>query len=149
RITRITTWVRVRDRATGDTLRIYNAHWAHESQPSRARSAELLLERIAADSAVGDAVLGLGDVSADEQDPAFRRLAPRGPGAGDSYRTGYPDAGHAGTFNACRDDSAGAKVDAVLVGPRWEVLDAGIDRRRWGALWASDHYAVWAIVRRE
>jgi endonuclease/exonuclease/phosphatase family metal-dependent hydrolase len=148
RITRITSWVRVRDRATGDTVRAYNAHWDHESQPARERSAALLLERIARDSASGDAVLVLGDFNADEANHAFQRLVAPGTGLRDSYRVRHSDAGSVGTFNAFRGDSSGGKIDAVLVGRSWTVLGAGIDRRRWGAaLWASDHFAVWAILR--
>jgi endonuclease/exonuclease/phosphatase family metal-dependent hydrolase len=147
RITRITSWVRLRDRATGATVRAYNAHWDHESQPSRERSAILLLERIARDDAVGDAVLVLGDFNADEANPAYQRLVARGTGLRDSYRVRHPEAGSVGTFNAFRGDSSGGKIDAILVGRSWMVLGAGIDRRRWGALWASDHFAIWAILQ--
>lgn len=146
RITRITTWVRMRDRATGETVRVYNAHWDHESQPSRERSAALLLQRIAGDGAQDDAVLVLGDFNADEANPAFRQLIAPGSGLRDSYRDRHPDSGAVGTFNAFRGDSTGGKIDAILVGRTWTVLEAGIDRRRWGSLWASDHFAVWAIV---
>ncbi|HUF29985.1 MAG TPA: endonuclease/exonuclease/phosphatase family protein [Gemmatimonadaceae bacterium] len=150
RITRISTWARLADRATEDTVRVYNLHWDHESQPSRERSAALLAARIAADGSPGDRLLVLGDFNADEQNPAYRALLgdPRTP-LRDAFRAVYPDARMAGTFNAFRGDSTGGMIDHVLVGTRWRVVDAGIDRRRFGALWASDHFAVWAVLRRE
>lgn len=153
RITRIATWVRLIDRATGDTLRVYNTHWDHESQPSRERSAALLLDRVRRDAGPGDRVLVMGDFNSDETNPAFRQLATAAGSAEgtpllrDTFRARYPDARVVGTFNAFKGDSTAGKIDAILVGEGWSVLDAGIDRRRWGALWASDHFAVWAIVR--
>ncbi len=148
RITRIVTWARLLDRATGDTLRVYNAHWDHESQPSRERSAALMLTRIRADGRPSDGVLVLGDFNSDESNPAFRSLVARGTGLKDTFRARHPSAKVVGTFNSFRGDSTAGKIDAVLVGPDWMVLDAGIDRRKWGAVWASDHFAVWSIMRR-
>lgn len=149
RITRITTWVRLADRATDDTLRVYNAHWDHESQPSRERSAALMLARIRADGSRHDAVVVMGDFNSDEANPAFRALlADARLSLRDSFRVRNPDARVVGTFNSFRGDSTGGKIDAVLVGPGWEVLETGIDRRRWADLWASDHFAVWAQLRR-
>ena len=147
-VTRICTWTRLYDRATRDTLRAYNVHWDHESQPSRERSAQLLLQRIAADGALGDRILVLGDFNSDENNPAFRALT----GSSsvvlrDTYRALHPGATNVGTFNSFRGDSTQGKIDAILIGPGWTVLDASIDRRRWGELWASDHFAVAATLK--
>ncbi len=148
-VTRICTWARLFDRATRDTLRAYNVHWDHESQPSRERSAQLLLQRIAADNRSSDRIVVMGDFNSDETNPAFRMLT----GSAsvmlrDTYRTVHPGATVVGTFNSFRGDSTQGKIDAILMGPGWTVLDASIDRRRWGELWASDHFAVSAIIRR-
>ena len=48
---------------------------------------------------------------------------------------------------------AGLLLTAVIAtkesdGRRFLVLDAGIDLRKWGPVWASDHFAVWAVVDR-
>ncbi len=148
RITRVTTWARLVDRATGDTLRVYNLHWDHESQPSRVRSAELLMHRIATDADPRDAIIVMGDFNSDETNPAFTTLVSATVRLRDTFRAVHPDAVVVGTFNSFRGDSTGGKIDAVLAGDVWETIDAGIDRRRFGALWASDHYAVWATLRR-
>jgi endonuclease/exonuclease/phosphatase family metal-dependent hydrolase len=147
RITRISTWVRLADKITGDTLRVYNLHWDHESQPSRMRSARLLLQRIGTDPSPRDRILVLGDFNSDEANPAYQLvLADTARGLYDTFRYRHPDAKMVGTFNSFRGDSTGGKIDHVLAGPEWQVLSAGIDRRRFGELWASDHFAVWAIV---
>lgn len=148
-ITRITTWARVTDRATGDTIRVYNLHWDHESQPSRERSARMLLDRIAADGSPADGVIVMGDFNSDEQNPAFRALVTGEPGPlRDTFRAMHPNAVAVGTFNSFRGDSTLGKIDAILVNQRLVPMGAGIDRRRFGDLWASDHFAVWAAVRR-
>lgn len=149
RITRIATWARLADRVTGDTLRVYNVHWDHESQPSRERSARLLLDRMAADVAPGDGLVLTGDFNADEANPAFQALlADARVPLRDTFRTLHPGATIVGTFNAFRGDSTGGKIDAVLVGPGWEIRQAAIDRRRVGGLWPSDHFPVVSEVRR-
>lgn len=150
RITRIATWARLADRVTGDTVRLYNTHWDHESQPSRAQSAAMLLSRAATDGSPRDRVLVMGDFNADEANPAFAALLadPRLP-LRSGFRTVHPEAPHAGTFHGFRGDSTGGMIDHALLGPGWRVHDAGIDRRRDGSRWASDHFAVWVTASRE
>ncbi len=148
RITRITTWVRVVDRATGDSVRVYNAHWDHGSQPSRERSAKLLLERVQASPSTTDAVLVLGDFNSGPSNPAFVTLTtdPRSQ-LRDVHRELATYEQWGGTFNGFTGNRSGEKIDAILASPAWRVVDAGIDRRRWGSLWASDHFAVWGVLR--
>jgi endonuclease/exonuclease/phosphatase family metal-dependent hydrolase len=148
-ITRIATWARLHDRHTGDTLRVYNTHWDHESQPARLGSAELLRARMASDGHPSDRVLLMGDFNADESNAAFQRLlAPGTPRLTDTFRALHPSATVVGTFNSFRGDSTGGKIDAILSGPGWTPVAAGIDRTRFpDGRWASDHFAVWAVVR--
>ncbi len=149
RITRITTWARLVDRATADTIRVYNAHWDHESQASRERSAELLLARIVRDGSRSDAVLVMGDFNADARNPAIRALlTDQRIQLADAHTVSAPAADWGGTFHGFRGDSRGERIDAILLGPGWTVKEAGVDRRRWGPVWASDHFAVWAWLDR-
>ena len=149
-VIRICTWARLADRVTGDTIRVYNSHWDHESQPSRVESAKALLQRVAADRSAQDRVLVMGDFNTDEENPAFRMLtSDNRVTLRDTFRALHAEAKHVGTFNSFRGDSTTGKIDAILVTPNWEVLDASIDRRRFGELWASDHFAVSATLRAE
>jgi endonuclease/exonuclease/phosphatase family metal-dependent hydrolase len=149
RITRICTWVRLHDRHTADTLRLYNVHWDHESQPSRERSAAMLLARMTADGGSTDDVLVTGDFNAGEDNAAFRLLTTdANRSLRDTYRARLPDARIVGTFNAFRGDSTGDKIDAILAGAHWAVDAAQIDRRQVRGLWPSDHFPVTARVRR-
>ena len=83
-ITRICTWARFVDR-DGRAFWHYNVHLDHQSQPSRERSAALLVERIDARRAPDEPALVTGDFNAGEDNPAlsrmftagFRRYVPR------------------------------------------------------------------------
>jgi endonuclease/exonuclease/phosphatase family metal-dependent hydrolase len=129
---------------------VYNLHWDHESQPSRQRGASQLLERLTSDSSATDRILVLGDFNADERNPAYRSLVTnRRVALRDAFRAVHRVARVVGTFNAFRGDSSGGMIDHVLAGPGWRVLAAGIDRRKYGALWPSDHFPVWAVLQNE
>lgn len=150
RITRISSWAWLHDRRAGDTLRLYNVHWDHESQPSRERSAALLRARVATDANADDGVLVTGDFNAGEDNAAFRALVADSarPSLRDSYRLHHPNASVVGTFNGFTGDSTGDKIDAVLIGDGWIVDAATIDRRSMSGLWPSDHFPVTARLRR-
>lgn len=166
RITRIVTWARFRDRADGGngsgnggesggaTFYVFNTHWDHESQPSRERSAELILRRIA-DRAGGGPVIVTGDFNAGEDNAAFARLIGADAGAADAgaadhlrdtFRMLHPDAEDVGTFNGFTGERNGEKIDAILVSGEWRVLEAGIDRAHDGERYPSDHFPVTAVV---
>ncbi len=157
RVTRICTWARFEHLATGAGFYVFNVHLDHESQPSRARSVELIAERLSARS-TADPLVVLGDFNAGEDNPAFRyltgnasasaesRAAPPSPGLIDTFRRVRPEATSVGTFNAFTGDSSGAKIDAILVSPDWTILEADIIRARWDGRYPSDHFPVSATL---
>lgn len=163
RITRIVTWARFRDGAAsaagaagdaggdaGSTFYVFNTHWDHESQPSRERSAELILQRIEAREG-GGPVIVTGDFNAGERNPAFQRLV-GGERMGDAvqlrdtFRLLHPDAEDVGTFDGFTGDRTGEKIDAILVSPAWRVLEAEIDRAHDDGRYPSDHFPVTAVL---
>jgi endonuclease/exonuclease/phosphatase family metal-dependent hydrolase len=153
-ITRTCTWARLVDLQSGEAFSVYNTHWDHISQPAREGSALLISRRIA-ERPDGGRVIVMGDLNAGEDNPALRALldgaaGPSGVGGWrlvDSYREIHPD-GPGGTYTGFRVDSDGGarKIDHVLRGPGLRVLDAGIDRRKIGGRYPSDHFPVWAEV---
>jgi endonuclease/exonuclease/phosphatase family metal-dependent hydrolase len=158
RITRIATWARFSDRAgDDDTFYVFNTHWDHESQPSRERSAALIIERIRARAHPDDPVLLMGDFNAGEDNAAYRALlAPRAAVQGavqgnvplyDTFRAVHPDARETGTYHAFSGDRSGPKIDAILASPEWETLDAAIVLMNENGLYPSDHFPVTATVR--
>lgn len=147
-VTRICTWARIVDKTNGDTIRVYNSHWDHESQPSREKSAALLINHIATDNGRRDRVLVLADFNSDEENEAFKKIVsdPRAD-LHDTFRELHPDALNVGTYHGFKGDSTGGKIDAILVSRGWTTVDAMIDHRKFGPLWASDHFAVTATLR--
>jgi endonuclease/exonuclease/phosphatase family metal-dependent hydrolase len=161
-ITRIVTWALVTDRTDDERIWLYNLHLDHESQPSRERSVAFLLEehqKRSASQRARDATAAefggarseprlviLGDFNSNEQNPAFR--AALAANLRSAYRVMHPDVREAGTFTGFKEtpDWLTGVIDHILVDHRWQVLDAGIDTRKFGALWPSDHFPVWAVL---
>ncbi len=160
---RITTWALLEDRKSGDRTYVFNLHLDHRSQESRERSVAFvlaeyqrrrtaLIAREAQRAELGGAapsprLLLMGDFNADEANPAYA-VAIDG-GMVDAYRAVHPDADTVTTFNDFKPtiDPSGGMIDHLLLRGDWQVLEAGIDRTRFGEFWASDHFAVWAVVK--
>ena len=145
RITRICTWARFRDRASGRAFYLFNVHFDHESQPSRERSSGLVARRIR-DRTHPDPVILLGDFNAGETNAARTRLVSEG-ALRDAFRAVHPGADTVGTFNGFAGTRTGEMIDAVLVAGGWQVLDARIDRTSRDGRYPSDHFPVTTRLR--
>jgi endonuclease/exonuclease/phosphatase family metal-dependent hydrolase len=142
-IERICTWAYFEDR-DGPAFYAYNVHLDHQSQPSRERSAALLLARIGERDPKAPAVV-TGDFNAGESNPAAAAMRAS---FRDSFRVLHPDAAEAGTFNGFTfGQTAGEKIDFVFVEPGVEVLDASIVRTSRDGRYPSDHFPVTARIR--
>ena len=142
KIERICTWAYFEDRA-GPAFYFYNLHLDHLSQPSRERSAALLLATIAARDPKAPVIV-TGDFNAGETNPATAAVRAD---LRDSYRVQHPDATEVGTFNGFKlGETKGEKIDYVFVGPGVEVLAAEILRDSAGGRYPSDHFPVTARV---
>lgn len=141
-VVRICTWARLRT-SDGFEFSVFNAHFDHESQPSREKSAELVGTRA---SKAGQCVV-MGDFNAGEANPAVSKL--KGLGLMDTLRSANPSAVDVGTFNGFDVKATGGeKIDYILVGNGWKVVSAGIDRTLFDGRVPSDHFSVWAVVER-
>jgi endonuclease/exonuclease/phosphatase family metal-dependent hydrolase len=150
RIPRICSWARLID-LDGRPLWIYNVHLDHESQPSRERSVQLLLERIRSRPEHGEPVIVTGDFNVGEGNPALEPLLGRSAGPPpfiDTFRTLHPDQTEVGTYTAFEfGRTKGDKIDYVLVEPGTEVLRAEILRFSRNKRYPSDHFPVTASIR--
>ena len=150
-ITRIATWARFVGR-DGRAFWHYNVHLDHQSQPSRERSTDLLLRRLAAREPAGEPVVVTGDFNAGESNPAVVNLLPGPPDRPgrlvDTFRVLHPGERTVGTFTGFRRDATGGdKIDYVFVEPATEVLSATILRTSRDGRFPSDHFPVTATVR--
>ncbi|MEX2171314.1 MAG: endonuclease/exonuclease/phosphatase family protein [Pirellulales bacterium] len=143
---RVCTWASLRDNSNHETFHVYNTHWDHVSQPSREKSAKLIVERIAAGQPAKTPVVVMGDFNAGEENPAFRVLIDSPLKLRDCFRLRHPAARDVGTFNGFRGETSGKKIDAILVSPEWTVVAAEIDRSSDGKRYPSDHFPVTATI---
>ncbi|MGK3998051.1 endonuclease/exonuclease/phosphatase family protein [Sorangium sp. So ce1024] len=160
-VVRICTWARLVEKRSGRGFYFFNTHLDHESQPSRARSVELIAGRIA-ERAHPDPVILTGDFNAGERNPAVRYIkgeaarasegtapVPSPPGYVDTFRVLYPDEAPVGTFHQFNGAVDGDKIDFIFAQPApvTEVLAAGIIRDNRDGMYPSDHFPVTARLR--
>lgn len=134
-VVRICTWAKFRDK-DGAEFTVYNTHFDHESQPSREKSAELLLKRVA-----GRAIV-MGDFNAGEDNPAVKALLQGG--LTDTYQEQQTARGTFTGFDT--KATTGPKIDYIFTRGAWNVRAAGIDRISFDGRLPSDHFPVWAVV---
>lgn len=157
-VVRICTWARFvpTDASDPHGFYHYNVHLDHESQPSREKSAALLLKTIRARSDTQAPVIVTGDFNAGEKNPAVESMKGLAPGAADStpagalfdsYRSVHAQETRVGTFNAFKGETAGEKIDYIFVSPPVRVRDADIQRDRPEGRDLSDHFPVWARLQ--
>jgi endonuclease/exonuclease/phosphatase family metal-dependent hydrolase len=165
RITRICTWVRLRDKRTGRTLYAFNTHMDHESQPAREKGIELIVRRMERRTHPEDPVIFTGDLNSGEENPVVRYVkgealracastaegdepAAAPPKFLDTFRVAHPEAKGVRTYHGFKGGEEGEKIDYIFVPPGTVVLDAAIDRTSGrDGHFPSDHYPVTAVVR--
>ena len=136
-IKRICTWVRLRDRVSGRTLRIYNTH-LYLTEAPRLTAAKLILAHIAAGDQT-DAVLLTADFNAGPAVPSRRLFGETG--LTDSAElagkpVGQPTFQMYGIGVWC--------LDGILVDKHWRVQQHLILDVKPGNTFPSDHFAVLA-----
>jgi endonuclease/exonuclease/phosphatase family metal-dependent hydrolase len=138
-VKRICTWVRLRDRVSGRTMRIYNTH-QYLTEGPRLHAAKLILDQVAAGDR-DDAVLLTADFNASPSAPSRRGFVEAGLGLGDSAERAGKAAGKP-TFHLygiglwC--------IDGILVDSHWHVANHLILNVKPGNTFPSDHFAILA-----
>lgn len=156
--TRVCTWAVFQDKHNERSFAVYNTHWDHKSQPSRVRSAALILERLQQAPPVHGIVL-TGDLNADERNEATRLLLEKpvpllGTATGrtessklsDTFRVLHPQAKNTGTYHGFKGDRSGGKIDVVLASGNFTVKAAAILFGQPEGRYPSDHFPVMAVL---
>lgn len=147
-VLRMTTWVRFRDRSSGKEFVFFNTHLDHQSQPSREKSARLILEQVK--KVEGKLpVLLVGDFNAAAgKNPVYDVLV--GPDRFTDAWVGSPHEGRqVATFNGFRYPAAaeGERIDWILLRGGPTALRTTVDAASKGKQYPSDHFPVIARVR--
>jgi endonuclease/exonuclease/phosphatase family metal-dependent hydrolase len=145
KITRMVTWVRLKDRANGKVMMFVNTHFDHIGVAARAESAKLLRTRIAALREGVPAIL-VGDFNTAEETEPYVTL--RGTAELiDSFREVRTERGREeGTFNGFKGERTGARIDWILHTPELKTLSCEIVRDSEGGRYPSDHFPVQAVL---
>jgi len=150
-LTRIVTWVKLRDREDGTPVMYFNTHFDHVGVEARRHSAELLRQRI--DELPPDtAVIVTGDFNAGEPSPPHAALFGTVDGARprlvDTFRSIHAaPLANEGTFSGFHAEQvAGPRIDWIGCSQQWRVKSAEIDRTSRDGRTPSDHFAVTAVL---
>ncbi|TFW18163.1 endonuclease/exonuclease/phosphatase family protein [Duganella callida] len=142
---RIATWARLRDKPSGHTFVVLNAHFDHEGVVARRESARLLLAR-------GRALAGalplivMGDFNSTPDSEAYATISA---GLRDARAISKaPPYGPAGTFNGFDvSKPAEERIDYLFLSPQWQVLRYAVLTDSVDARYPSDHFPVVTRVR--
>lgn len=155
-ITRVVTWARLLDLATGRSFYVYNTHWDHKSQPAREKSALLMARRIDGRTHPSDPVVLIGDFNSVESNPGYLYLTGNkvslagstklwANGMIDTFQQLHPANKNRRSLHFWKGNRDGMlKVDHIMVSRGAKVREAAI-------VWeddpvVSDHFPVTAIV---
>src|SRR6266540_1862 len=152
--TRICTWGRFVEKQTGRSYYHFNVHLDNVSQPSREKSVQLLMKRVAERPIATDPFIVTGDFNAGESEPAVRYMVGAASIGGtanpiplvDSFRQVYPTATNVGTFNNFQGITTGDKIDFIFMGPNEKATAAEIVHTQENGRYPSDHFAVAAAI---
>ena len=133
------TWAQLRDRITGEGLRVINLH-LHFRDGARRRSGARLAAAMAAEAlSRGERVIVLGDLNATPLMSPVNML--REAGLADVPLNGA-------TYHFGRGWHVMRSIDHIFHGPGLQALgDAQMLRGQYDGVWPSDHYPVWADFR--
>jgi endonuclease/exonuclease/phosphatase family metal-dependent hydrolase len=137
-VKRICTWVRLRDRASGRTIRLYNAH-LYLTEPPRRTAANIILAHIAAGDP-SDAVVLTADFNSTPKMPS-RRLFSEAGLTDSAERAGKP-IGKA-TFHYCYGIGLWC-IDGILIDAHWRVHDHRVLDVKPLNIYPSDHFGLLA-----
>lgn len=155
-LSRMTTWVKLRDRQAPSAPPIVfaNTHFDHRGAEARLQSARLLRSKLA-ELADGGSIVVTGDFNAGENSPPYRALF--GDSADgetspvkDAFRVAHPTPGpEEGTFSGFDSkQTKGARIDWIGASDDWKVLSCEIDRTSKDGRTPSDHFAITAELSR-
>jgi len=150
-ITRICSWVRLRETATGREFLFANTHFDHKGVVARQEASRLISARLPLIAAGLPAIL-TGDLNIDEDNPAYAVLTrPTAPTAIrwiDSFRAVYPTRSPDElSFNGFKGGTVGSRIDFIFHTADFTATAAAIDRTSRAGRYPSDHYPVTAVLQ--
>lgn len=149
-LTRICSWVRLREKATGKEIVFANTHFDHKGVVARQEASRVLSRELSAIAQGVPAIL-IGDFNITEDNPAYAVLVrPTTPGAirwTDAYRTIHPTRKpDEASFNGFKATTVGSRIDFIFHTEHFKATAAEIVRWTKDGRYPSDHYPVTAVL---
>lgn len=150
-LTRLCSWVRLRETATGKEFVYANTHFDHVGKIARQEASKVISQRVSAIAAGAPALL-TGDLNINEDNPAYAVFVqPTTPGAirwTDAFRAVHPARGpDEASFNGFKGTTQGSRIDFIFHTDHFVATAAAIDRTSKDGRYPSDHYPVTAVVQ--
>ncbi len=149
-ITRIVTWIKFKDRLTKKTFFAFNTHFDHIGQQARKESAKFLLQQIKEIAGDIPAVI-TGDFNAKPSEEPIQVIMDKNNPLRltDSKEISQtPHYGPTGTFNGFgRSERDDEPIDFIFLKGKWKVLKHATISQTWKGHFASDHFAVFAVLK--
>jgi endonuclease/exonuclease/phosphatase family metal-dependent hydrolase len=142
--TRICTWAKFLDKANKKYFYYYNLHLDHESQPSREKSTQLLVNKFLSQKEKLPIILS-GDFNCGETNPAIKTILNFG--LKDTYRLLNQSTKDEGTFNDFKGDTNGERIDFIFISKDFRAIESKILRNDYNGKYPSDHFPVFARIR--
>lgn len=149
-ITRICSWVRLRETATGREFILANTHFDHKGVVARQEASRVISTRLPLIAGHLPALL-TGDLNINEDNPAYAVLTrPTAPGAIrwiDAFRAVHPTRSPEElSFHAFKGGATGSRIDFIFHTADFTTTAAVIDRTSRAGHYPSDHYPVTAVL---
>ncbi len=149
-ITRIVTWIKFKDRLSKKTFFAFNTHFDHIGKQARKESAKFLLQQIKAIAGDIPAVI-TGDFNAKPSEEPIQVIMDKNNPLRltDSKEISQtPHYGPKGTFNGFgRSERDDEPIDFIFLKGKWKVLKHATISQTWKGHFASDHFAVFAVLK--
>lgn len=148
-ITRIVTWGQFRDRKTRQVFFAFNTHFDHIGQVARRESARLLLRKIKEIAGAAPVVL-TGDFNSKPAEDPIRIITAAADPLHLSDTKELSETLHYGpdgTFNGFQSQETGDEpIDFIFTKGKWKVRKHASISQTWHGRFASDHFAVLAVM---
>lgn len=143
---RVATWAKLEDRLTGKVFFVFNSHFDHMGQKAREESARLLIRKVK-ELCSGATAIIMGDFNAKPEETPVQLFLQAWTDCKPASIT--PHFGPDATFNGFGpSEIEGMRIDYIFRNtPAVQVLKHATISQTWGGRFASDHHAVYALLR--
>ncbi len=144
-ITRICSWVQLKDKSTGKTFFVFNTHFDHKGKEARRNSARLIRQYI--DSLAGtDPVIVTGDFNLEPSDAGYTTMTQK-----EGYRVGLNDTWMEGAldYTDCGFEVSNKKcsrIDYIFASPQYSRNSYTVHTDNNGTYYPSDHLTVSVVL---